>query len=159
MTSVRCLCSCCDINCQVNAEVPASNRVADVRIKAIDPRPLYADICMKAVHSPAALSHPDRVLHPLRRTGPRGSGQWAQVRWEAAMQDIAARLTKIAGAHGPEALAVSTSPWNTQTDNGASRRFMNLIGSPNWISGVALCAGNTAAINRLVYGWYHRQLR
>jgi anaerobic selenocysteine-containing dehydrogenase len=35
-----------------------------------------------------------------------------------------------------------------------TRRFMNLIGSPNWISGVALCAGNTAAINRMVYGWY-----
>src|SRR5260370_5560969 len=31
---------------------------------------------------------------------------------------------------------------------------MNLRGSPNWISGVALCAGNTAAINRMVYGWF-----
>ncbi|WP_309973446.1 molybdopterin-dependent oxidoreductase [Variovorax guangxiensis] len=40
------------------------------------------------------------------------------------------------------------------TYNGAARRFMNLLGSPNWISGVALCSGNTAAINRMVYGWY-----
>jgi hypothetical protein len=31
---------------------------------------------------------------------------------------------------------------------------MNLLGSPNWISGVALCAGNTAAINWMVYGWF-----
>ena len=31
---------------------------------------------------------------------------------------------------------------------------MNLIGAPNWISGVALCAGNTAAVNRLTYGWF-----
>jgi anaerobic selenocysteine-containing dehydrogenase len=31
---------------------------------------------------------------------------------------------------------------------------MNLLGSPNWISGVALCSGNTAAINSMVYGWY-----
>ena len=30
---------------------------------------------------------------------------------------------------------------------------MNLVGSPNWISG-ALCAGNTAAVNRLTYGWF-----
>jgi len=37
---------------------------------------------------------------------------------------------------------------------GLGRRFMNLLGSPNWISGVALCMGNTAAINRMVYGWY-----
>jgi anaerobic selenocysteine-containing dehydrogenase len=51
-------------------------------------------------------------------------------------------------------LAVSESPWNIQTDNGMTRRFMNLVGSPNWLSGVALCAGNTAAINRMVYGWF-----
>jgi tripartite-type tricarboxylate transporter receptor subunit TctC len=28
------------------------------------------------------------------------------------------------------------------------------IRAANWLSGVALCAGNTAAINRMVYGWY-----
>ena len=54
---------------------------------------------------------------------------------------------------GPEALAVSTSGWNTQTTHGLDRRFMNLLGAPNWISGVSLCAGNTAAVNRLTYGW------
>lgn len=70
------------------------------------------------------------------------------------MDDIAKRLSQVIDRYGPEAFAVSTSQWNTQTDNGAGRRFMNLLGSPNWISGVALCAGNTAAVNRLVYGWY-----
>ena len=56
--------------------------------------------------------------------------------------------------YGPEGFAVSSSPWNITADNGASRRFMNLLGAPNWISPVALCAGNTAAINRMVYGWF-----
>lgn len=154
MKTVRTLCSCCDIYCQVKVEVPESRALSDVVVKAIDPRPLFANICMKGVHSPSGLTHPDRVLHPLRRAGPRGSGQWEQVSWEEAMSDIAARLQKVVAEHGPEAFAVSTSPWNTQTDNGASRRFMNLLGSPNWISGVALCAGNTAAVNRMVYGWY-----
>ena len=31
---------------------------------------------------------------------------------------------------------------------------MNHIGSPDFITGVAYCAGNTAAINRYVYGWF-----
>lgn len=70
------------------------------------------------------------------------------------MDDIAERLKAIIDHYGPEALAVSTSQWNTQTESGAGRRFMNLLGTPNWISGVALCAGNTAAINRMVYGWF-----
>lgn len=154
MTERRTLCSGCDIYCQVLAEVPESGRVGDVRVKALDPRPLKANICIKGVHAPAGFAHPQRVLHPLKRSGPRGAGQWQQVGWDEAMDDIAARLSAIVATHGAEALAVSTSQWNTQTDNGAARRFMNLLGSPNWISGVALCSGNTAAINRMVYGWY-----
>lgn len=154
MTEKRALCSGCDIYCQVHAEVPESGLVGDVRVKAMDPRPLKANICMKGVHAPAGFSHPNRVLYPLKRVGPRGSGQWQRVSWDDAMADIAARLKAVVAEHGPEAFAVSTSQWNTQTDNGAARRFMNLLGSPNWVSGVAICAGNTAAINRMVYGWY-----
>jgi len=154
MTEKRALCSGCDIYCQVLADTPESGKVGDVRVKAMDPRPLKANICIKGVHAPAGFSHPERVLYPLKRTGPRGSGRWQRVSWDQAMDDIGARLSAIVATHGAEALAVSTSQWNTQTDNGAARRFMNLLGSPNWISGVALCSGNTAAINRMVYGWY-----
>jgi anaerobic selenocysteine-containing dehydrogenase len=154
MTEKRTLCSGCDIYCQVAAEVPESGLIGDVRLKAMDPRPLRANICMKGVYAPTGFAHPDRVLYPLKRLGERGEGKWARVSWDEAMGDIAQRLQRVVKEHGPEALAVSTSQWNTQTDNGMGRRFMNLLGSPNWISGVALCAGNTAAINRMVYGWF-----
>ena len=73
----------------------------------------------------------------------------AEVSWNTGQPP---RRTVVA-EHGPEALAVSTSGWNTQSTHGLDRRFMNLLGSPNWISGVSLCAGNTAAVNRLTYGW------
>lgn len=145
------LCASCDIACALTAHVD-QGRV----IKISQSRnPLLKDnICMKGVYAPKGFAHPDRVLYPLKRVGERGSGQWEQVSWEEAMADIAQRLRKIADEHGPEALAVSTSEWNTSVDNGAGRRFLNHFGSPNWISGVALCAGNTAAVNRLVYGWF-----
>lgn len=151
MPEARALCSSCDIYCQVMVETDAGGAV---RVKAIDPRPGRANICMKGVHAPAGFAHPDRVLHPLRRKGPRGSGEWERVEWDEALDDIAERLHRVVDRYGPEGFAVSTSSWNTQTDNGMCRRFMNLVGSPNWISGVALCAGNTAAVNRLVYGWF-----
>ena len=73
---------------------------------------------------------------------------------QQAMDEIAEKLGSITAKYGPESLAVSTSGWNTQTTHSLDRRFMNLLGSPNWISGVALCAGNTAAVNRLTYGWF-----
>ena len=103
---------------------------------------------------PSPSHHPDRVLHPLKRVGERGSGNWQRVTWDEALDDIAQRLKQIVARYGPEALAVSTSQWNTSVEYGAGRHFMNLLGTPNWISGVALCAGNTAAINRMVYGWF-----
>ena len=107
MTEKRALCSGCDIYCQVLAETPESGKVGDVRVKAMDPRPLKANICIKGVHAPAGFSHPERVLYPLKRTGPRGSGQWQRVSGEQAMDDIGPRLSAIVAKHGAEALAVS----------------------------------------------------
>ncbi len=37
---------------------------------------------------------PERILYPLKRTGPRGGGQWERVTWEEALQDIAGRMRK-----------------------------------------------------------------
>ncbi len=147
----KALCASCDIACSVVTEVQ-KGRVT--RVRSSD-NPLFKDnICIKGIVAPKNFANPDRVLYPQKRVGERGSGQWQRVSWEEAMADIGLRLKKIMAEHGPEAWAVSTSQWNTGTDHGLGRRIMNHVGSPNWISGVALCAGNTAAINRLTYGWY-----
>jgi anaerobic selenocysteine-containing dehydrogenase len=47
--------------------------------------------------------HPERLLTPLRRVGPKGAGHFEPVSWDAALTDIAARLGAIA-AHDPEAI-------------------------------------------------------
>lgn len=145
------ICASCDIACPVVAQVE-NGKV--IKIRASFKPSLRDNICVKGIYAHKGFSHPDRVLHPLKRVGERGSGLWERVSWEEAMTDIAARLRSVVEEHGPEALAVATSEWNTSVDNGSGRRFMNLLGSPNWISGVAMCAGNTAAINRMVYGWF-----
>ena len=151
VTTKRTICQACDAACSVVNEVK-QGRV--VKVRSSD-NPIFRDnICMKGIVSPKGLAHPDRILHPLKRVGERGSGQWERVSWEEAMTDIGARLKAVISEHGPEAWAVSTSQWNTATDHGMGRRLMNHVGSPNWISGVALCAGNTAAVNRLTYGWF-----
>ncbi|PCI51140.1 MAG: dehydrogenase [Moraxellaceae bacterium] len=145
------LCASCDISCSLTAHVD-KGRV--VKISASRNPLLKDNICMKGVYAPKSFANPNRVLKPLKRVGERGSGKWEEVSWDDAMADIAKRLGKVVDEYGAEALAVSTSEWNTSVENGAGRRFMNHLGSPNWISGVALCAGNTSAVNRMVYGWY-----
>lgn len=147
----RTICQSCDIACSVVTEVK-KGRV--VKVRSSD-NPIFKDnICMKGIIAPKGFANPNRITHPLKRVGERGSGKWERVSWEDAFADIGVRLKAIIDEHGPEAWAVSTSQWNTATDHGLGRRIMNYIGSPNWTSGVALCAGNTAAINRYTYGWF-----
>ena len=151
MEEKRVVCASCDIACSLVAQVQ-DGQVVKIRASR---NPAFRDnICMKGIYAPRGFAHPDRIRYPLKRVGERGSGDWEQVTWDEAMDDIGQRLRGIMDEHGPEAWAVSTSQWNTSTDYGLGRRLMNLAGSPNWISGVSLCAGNTAAINRMVYGWY-----
>lgn len=145
------VCSSCDIGCPLVAEVRDGEVV---RVRTHDHPSLKDYICMKGAIAPKGFRHPDRLMKPRKRVGERGSGEWEDISWEQALDEIAAKLKVVVDQYGPEALAVATSQWNTSVDNGAGRRFMNLLGSPNWISGVALCAGNTAAVNRLVYGWF-----
>ena len=145
------ICSICDIGCQVRTETQ-DGRVT--RVIAHDNPLLAKNICFKGVAAPSIHNAPDRLRVPLKRSGERGENRWQEISYEQAMDEIAERLKKVVAEYGPEGMAVSTSGWNTQTTQAADRRFMNLLGAPNWISGVALCAGNTAAINRLTYGWF-----
>ncbi|MEM9035767.1 MAG: molybdopterin-dependent oxidoreductase [Actinomycetota bacterium] len=146
------VCTVCDIGCQLRASAGPDGRVETIRQHD---NPAFAQhICYKGTAAPHIHNHPDRLRMPLKRIGERGEDRWEEISYEQAMDEIAERLTSIVERYGPEALAVSTSGWNTQTTSAMDRRFLNLLGSPNWISGVSLCAGNTAAVNKLVYGWF-----
>ncbi|MGH2530776.1 MAG: molybdopterin-containing oxidoreductase family protein [Thermomicrobiales bacterium] len=48
--------------------------------------------------------HPDRLLHPLRRVGPKGSGEWQRVSWDEAIAEIADRWRQLMSQYGPAAI-------------------------------------------------------
>jgi anaerobic selenocysteine-containing dehydrogenase len=52
--------------------------------------------------------HPDRLKHPMRRTGARGGGQWKRISWDEALDEIAERLLAVKREHGAEAIALGT---------------------------------------------------
>ncbi|MES2940904.1 MAG: molybdopterin oxidoreductase family protein [Pseudomonadota bacterium] len=66
-------------------------------------RPTDGVLCTKVSRYAERTHHAERVLQPMRRVGPKGSGRFEPVSWDAALDDIAARLRAIA-ARDPEAI-------------------------------------------------------
>ena len=60
-------------------------------------------LCTKVSRYTERTYHPERILQPLKRVGPKGSGQFEPVPWDVALDDIATRLKEIA-AHDPQAI-------------------------------------------------------
>jgi len=145
------VCTICDIGCQLRAETENGKLK---RMLAHDNPMLARNVCYKGTSAPDIHNHADRLTKPLKRVGERGEDKWEEISYEQAMDEIAERLQGVVDTYGPESFVVSTSGWNTQTTHSMDRRFMNALGSPNYISGVSLCAGNTAAVNKFTYGWF-----
>src|SRR5690349_24046719 len=61
-------------------------------------------LCAKVNRYLERTYHPERLQHPLRRVGPKGSGKFEAVSWETAIADIAARLRDVIATHGAEAV-------------------------------------------------------
>ncbi len=61
-------------------------------------------LCVKVNNYQDRVYSPDRVLHPLKRTGAKGSGQFARISWDEALAEIKAGWTRIIDARGPTAI-------------------------------------------------------
>lgn len=84
-------------------------RVVDGRVTEVAGRADHPGtdgfICAKVAHSPGRIHHPDRLRTPLRRIGPKGSGRFAPIGWDEALDEIAERFGAIAaGPDGPQAI-------------------------------------------------------
>ena len=91
--------------------------------------------------------HPDRLLHPMRRTGPKGAGEFVRVGWDEAIDTIATRLSGIIAADGPEAV-MPYSYLGTQglVQRGAvSDAFFARMGATQLVRAVCGSAGNSGA--------------
>src|ERR1700751_3922258 len=62
--------------------------------------------CVKGIRAAHEWTYQStRLRQPLRRTGPRGSGQFAPVGWDEALDEMAEGVLKVRAEHGPLALA------------------------------------------------------
>jgi anaerobic selenocysteine-containing dehydrogenase len=67
-----------------------------------DHPPTHGALCTKVSRYAERTDHPERLLRPRRRVGPKGSGRWEDIGWDEALDTVAQRLSAIAG-RGPRA--------------------------------------------------------
>ncbi len=60
--------------------------------------------CQKGYQHSRAMYGPDRILHPMKRAGERGSGKWEKISWEQAFDEIGGKMADVIQKYGPKAL-------------------------------------------------------
>ena len=87
-------------------------------------------LCNKVSRYTERSYHPERLLQPLRRTGPKGSGRFEPVSWDKALRDIATRLSAIA-ARDPQAIVPYSyaGTMGLVQAEGMAARFFNRLGA------------------------------
>ncbi len=102
-------------------------------------------LCAKVSKYTERTYHADRVLQPLKRSGPKGSGQFAPVSWDEALGDIARRLHTIA-QRNPEAILPYSYAGTMGQVQGESmdRRFFHQLGASLLDRTICASAGSEA---------------
>ena len=91
----------CPDTCSLVTTVEAG-RAVRVRGNPAHP-PTDGVLCTKVSRYAERTHHPERILTPLRRVGAKGAGRFEPIGWDAALDEIATRLSAIA-AREPEAI-------------------------------------------------------
>ena len=150
----RALCGICPAGCWIVVTYDREGKIAAVRADESSP---FGITCRLGVHSPEIVYSENRLGHPLKRRGPKGTYDFERITWDEAFEEIVTRLTSIKAAHGPEAAAIYTGrgsfelamcdvfqPRGVAVSSASSLLFP--FGSPNTMGVGALCYVSMAMI-------------
>jgi anaerobic selenocysteine-containing dehydrogenase len=107
-------------------------------------------LCAKVSRYTERTYHPDRLLYPMKRTGPKGSGQFARIGWDEALDTIASRLAPLIATR-PEKLLPYSYAGTMGLIQGESiaMRFFNVVGAAKLDRTICSSAGGEALTQTL----------
>ncbi|MBR5261359.1 MAG: molybdopterin-dependent oxidoreductase [Oscillospiraceae bacterium] len=147
---IKTACRACIANCGAIATVK-NGRVIGLRGNPQDPMS-KGRLCAKGLSGIQALYHPNRNKYPMKRVGPRGSGQWKRISWDEALTTIAEKLMETKEKYGAEAVFCSTGGGGNP-EIWSIARFCNIFGTPNWFEpGCAQCYLPRVLAYTMMYG-------
>jgi len=131
----------CPDTCSLSVSV-VDGRVAKVRGTNAAP---FTDgvLCNKVARDMPDFVHgPQRLLHPLRRVGPKGSGNFVRISWDAALDEIHGRTRAEINRFGPQAVMPLNyaGPHGFLAGDSMSSRFFHKLGA-SFLYRRSLCGG------------------
>ena len=107
--------------------------------------------CIKGVKQHRLYASPDRLLHPMKRTGDR----WERVSWDTAEGEIGAKVRGIVAEHGPNAVAmyVGTAAGFSVLHPIFAKGFMDGLKSGSLYASATQDCANKFAAAREIYGF------
>ncbi|HEX9853536.1 MAG TPA: hypothetical protein VGA68_11000, partial [Woeseiaceae bacterium] len=99
---MRAICGICPAGCWVVVDFDEEGRLRTVRP---DETSAFGITCRLGENSAGIVYSKDRLLHPLRRKGPKGSYGFERISWDDAYGIIVNKLNSIKSEFGPEAAA------------------------------------------------------
>lgn len=101
-------------------------------------------ICNKVRNMTERIYHKERILFPLKRTGPKGSGEFARISWEEAVREITSRYQGLIAEYGSESILPYSFYGNMGilSVDGMDRRFFNALGASRLDQAICNSAGN-----------------
>ncbi|MFH5924328.1 molybdopterin-containing oxidoreductase family protein [Roseomonas xinghualingensis] len=141
----------CPSTCALDVEVLDERTIGTVR--GADNPYTAGVICNKVMRYAERVHHPDRVLHPMLRNGPKGSGLFRRVSWDEALDRIVDSFTQVAARYGSEAVWPYSSAGTMGLVNRDGifrlRHAMRWSGRKGTICSTIAAAGWTAGCGRV----------
>ena len=89
----------CPSTCALEVEKLDTHRIGRIRGAAANTYTAGV-ICEKVARYAERVHHPDRLTQPLKRKGAKGSGEFAPMAWDAALDEVAEQFVRAAQRHG-----------------------------------------------------------
>jgi anaerobic selenocysteine-containing dehydrogenase len=107
-------------------------------------------LCAKGAAQRQWVYHEDRLRTPLKRVGPRGSGEMVPISWTEALDTVTENLQRLKAENGPESVVFYCGyPKQLRP---FLQRLSFLYGSPNYCTESSTCFTAMAMAWRLDYG-------
>ena len=143
-------------NCESACGLLAHVAKDDLTVTKVEGNPAHPGSrgrnCAKGPATINQLDDPERILHPMRRAGARGSGQWERVSWDDALDDIASRIrAAIVDDRRDEVMYHVGRPG----EDGFAERFLLAWGVDGHNSHTNICSSG-ARLGYSLWGGYDR---